>query len=307
MKKLLPLFFFLGGTLFAETTLAPAAEAALTEGSSVQTQEPAPPVALQTDIPAAAASPTMAKPATPAVAQPVPTTVPARPEFRHSTGLERDVTDPFETVYTKVLRRRLEVGYRTVSHDLDVDGQIKGDRATFEGTYFGSINELKLYDDDIQNFYFQYAFIPYAGIGITWDEMDIATKDGPSPQESDGDVNIETDMFYLFVRYPIQLPNVELQITPFFEFGKADHSVGFSAEESWAARGNSLSLSDESGEYYAYGIEFTFHERFSAHVIWRRTEFTTTGQYVNEPNNNIVPVEMRLDHDSFGFGAKFTF
>jgi hypothetical protein len=208
--------------------------------------------------------------------------------------------EPLRTFHANYLKGKLEIGTRSTSYDFDQTK--KGDRATRVGTYFGTINELKPEDDNAPTrLYLQYAFIEYFGVGVTWDDVKLATKDGPSPEETDGDVTVDSTYLYLFGRYPNQT-----HLVPFVEVGMGLHDIGFDADPNWARR-NSLTLSDEDAVFYSLGLEYWFTPNFSVNVLWRQTSFTTTGEWRNIDGRKPTPVEMKLDHEVMGFGAKYTF
>ncbi len=206
----------------------------------------------------------------------------------------------FAGFHAKYIKGKLEVGTRSTSYDFDQTQ--KGDRETRIGTYFGTINELQPKEDSSPTrIYVQYAFVEYAGVGVTWDDVRLATKDGPSEAETDGDVTVDSQYIYVFGRYPNAT-----KIVPFVEIGKGYHDIGFLAEPNWGRR-NSLTLGDADATFFSYGVELWLTPNLSVNVMQRQTSFTTTGEYRNIDGRAPTPVEMKLDHKVTGLGVKFTF
>lgn len=234
-----------------------------------------------------------------------------REPYRSHSSIHR-TPHPFhpEFEWADLFIHSLEIGYRQIS-SREFEELMKGDRQTRIGTYFGTINELKPNGEDASALYFQYAPIPYFGIGITSDDMSLATKDGPTPQETDGDVKVDSDMQYIFFRLPLDIPETQLTVTPFIEFGKVEHDVSFDAEPTWASRGNAVTLADDDSTYTAYGIEFTYNidqnHHISGHAIWRDLDLYTTGEYTVADGRAPVPIEMNLNNEQFGMGVKYSY
>jgi outer membrane protein W len=237
------------------------------------------------------------------IVPPVTTYVPA--DAVTTNGPASAATDiawetPLQAFHANHLKGKLEIGTRSTSYDFDQTQ--KGDRATRAGTYFGTINKLKPEDDSSPTrLYIQYAFVEYLGIGVTWDDVKLATKDGPTPEETDGNVTVDSTYLYLFGRYPNKT-----HLVPFAEVGMGLHDIGFDADPNWARR-NSLTLSDEDALFYSLGLEYWFTPNLSVNILQRQTSFTTTGEWKNIDGRKPSPVEMKLDHTVTGFGVKYTF
>lgn len=229
-------------------------------------------------------------------------TAPHSPQLDPEQQLALDQDNPLVTFYNFAIRNRLEVGVRRTKHKFKETQ--KGDRQTRQGTYFGTINQIIVDDDrSFNNLFFQYALHPWVAIGYNRDDYRLITRDGPTPQETDGDFTIDSRYIYLQLRY-----RFDFGLQPFVEYGRGTHKVDFDPLPAWAARGNTVTMNDrETASFLTYGVEYYFNDHVSIHVMQRRTDYTMTGQYTVRDGRAPVDIEIRADQTITGFGIKVIF
>jgi hypothetical protein len=250
--------------------------------------------------PTPAPVPTPVPPAKPV--EPAPEPVPSEPTAEVVPRLDERGAQP--DFYNRFIRQRLELGTRAfVSRSLDTTSQ-GDDTPARDDNYFGSIDRL---DPDFSSaptaFYIQYALCDYAGIGLTFDDFDMATQDAPyTAANTDGDITVESTYLYLFARYPNTY-----NLVPFCELGYGQHDIGFSPDPGWAARGNRVVMDNDSGVFYSIGVEYYFTPELSCNLIFRSVNISASGEYRVDDGRKPIPFSESFDHTAWGLGVKYTF
>jgi hypothetical protein len=247
------------------------------------------------------ASPLIAQEQAP-VETPLPVTeTTANPEIPVPAEVEVPVVaDP--TFMERYIHDRLEIGTRITS--ASVDETKRGDSETREGTYFGSINEMKVEEESGPTKWFlQYRLHTYVGVGMTFDELTLVTKDGPSEANTDGDFSIDSSYYYIYLRYPLPYGFV-----PYIEYGRGSHDVSFSPESNWSRR-NSIYVYDSSVDatFYSIGLEYHISRNFSVHVMQRWTDYSFDAEWRNIDGRTPTRFTVNMDQSVTGFGVKYTF
>lgn len=137
--------------------------------------------------------------------------------------------------------------------------------------FIGSLWGLDEIQDYVPRFFIQYAFVPYFGIGATYDHIAAKTLDTPveikNYSQGDGDVEVWGPMLYLFARYPNST-----RFTPFAEVGWAYYYAHFDESAEWASVGPGyrFEVDDTEGYFLAAGLDFTLNDHWHAQAYWRR-------------------------------------
>jgi opacity protein-like surface antigen len=286
-------------TAFAQTD-APA------EPVEAPQAEPEPSVTVPDPDPAPAPTPAPTPtPEPPPVVVPVPPPVVVPPPpVAPAVPMEDDLDSPYVKLYEDWIQQRVEVGLRVLA-SRSFDETSRGDDTPDlrEDNYFGTIDRIDPDDGAYVAIYLQYAICDYFGIGFTFDSFDATTQDKPyTSLNTDGDVTLEGTLLYVFVRYPNKY-----NIIPYFELGYADYEIGFDPEANWAARGNSVVMQNDSGTYYAIGVEYAITENFCVEAFYRSMPISGKGEYRNRDGRAPLPFELNLDHTAWGLGVKYVF
>lgn len=210
---------------------------------------------------------------------------------------------PASEFYQRFVEGRLAAG----SHffvDRSFEETRRGDTTPArDDNFFGSIDRLDPdYDSFPGSFFLQYAITDYFGIGVSLDEFEMITQDAPyRPENTDGDITVDSTYVYVFARYPN-----ETRIVPFAEFGYGLHDIGFTPEPRWAIN-NRLDFTDDEDTYFTLGVEYEFSSHFSAHLVYRRASISSTVEYNVIDGRPPLFWDVDLGYDAWGLGVKYTF
>ena len=182
----------------------------------------------------------------------------------------------------------------------------------FDGSFIGSINKLEAVEDRRLNRPFiQYAIMPYFGIGVQQDRLEIKTvttiprAQRADDRDTDGNVIMRGVLPYVFAR----LPNRTL-CTPFIEVGEARYRNRFDPDPRWYAGGRRQFILDpvSKASYRAAGLEFALGRHVALDLYYRSMDIDVPGEYHFRPDGR--PPEsfvFTMKHNSYGFGARVLF
>lgn len=195
-----------------------------------------------------------------------------------------------------------ELGTRSLYIDLITDK--KGE--PFDGSFIGSINELKADQNYLPFHPYVQALVPLEkvrlGLGLTYDELKVATEDGGG---GDGDVEMKAWTVYAIVVWPLE----ESALTPYGEIGYARYMNTFNADPAWYDNGRrNFELSDSAGLHLAIGADYVFSENWSANLYIRYVDVEVDGEYVFRGDDRPPePFTFPMEHMAYGLGVKYTF
>ncbi|MCS6772099.1 MAG: hypothetical protein NZ740_08770 [Kiritimatiellae bacterium] len=178
---------------------------------------------------------------------------------------------------------------------------------SYSGRFIGTISELEVDQNYMPTrIYAQYFFHKHFGVGLSYDEMDIDTRDEDG---SDGYINL-----YGPIVYAIGRMKVEERISPFAELGIGLFSTEFEADESWRRAGpfgrRVMDIDDPLAAVVGLGIDISLSENFSLNVYTRAILNATVDAKAYYSKNADEPFafgEFPLDSYGIGLGILYAF
>jgi opacity protein-like surface antigen len=129
---------------------------------------------------------------------------------------------------------------------------------------------------------------------------------------SDGTINLEGPLFYLFGKYPNTTP-----FTPYLELGVAYYSASWEANPAWRDSGGANShifvLDDTTGWAIGTGCEIAIYKGLCADIYWRYTEVDVGVHYYLYGKEQAINAEKRwresfpMSNYAAGLGLKYVF
>lgn len=203
---------------------------------------------------------------------------------------------------------KLEIGFRTLQ--IDLKDPRKGE--PFNNSFIGSIDTLEEEQQLISpyRFFVQYALLPWAGIGLQGDSLEIKTLTS-LPRErrrtdrvTDGNAEMKAFIPYLFVRYPNSRPAI-----PYAELGYAVYRNDFDPHPDWYENGKrNFLLKNSNAPFLAVGVDFTLNRHVEAGLYLRSIDMEVDGSYVFLGDSR--PPEaftFTMDHYAYGASLKYIF
>ncbi len=212
------------------------------------------------------------------------------------------------------ISERLELGAR-VCHFYLKDARRNGpdgpSNSNPGNNFLGSLWGLDETQDYLPRLYAQYAFIPYFGIGATYDQLVAQTRDTPVEEKNwttgDGDLHLWGPMFYLFARYPNAT-----RFTPLAELGWAYYFTHFSESYEWASGGPywRFETEDTSGYFLGLGVDVALTDQWHVNAYFRSTfgvEVDARALFSKGPRPNARAGSFPMEYDMLGLGISYCF
>ena len=170
----------------------------------------------------------------------------------------------------------------------------------FEGSFIGSLTKLKEDQDYLPTKVFvQYLVAPCWGVGASYEHVEAETWDSGG---TDGTVELDGAILYLTGR----LPQFDL-FRPYGEIGLAYFASSFDYDPVWYDGGRHImELDDSMGISLALGADVLLSEQWALNLMARYTEADVDAE-VFTAGHRTAEGNFRMDHFSFGVGAKYAF
>lgn len=209
--------------------------------------------------------------------------------------------------YDQWMKDHLEVGARVCYFKLQ-DNRRSGDNGydnwNLDQNYIGSLWGLDEEQNYFPRLYVQYAFIPYAGVGLTYDQAKAKTLDWGNEEKtvesSDGSLEIVGPLLYLFGRYP----NAS-HFMPFAELGVAHYAADFNQSGERGNTGHHMNVDDTDALFVGLGLMASLPRHWSCELYYRRMENADVDAKSDLSGEVTRRGSFPMDYDLFALGASY--
>ena len=203
---------------------------------------------------------------------------------------------------------------------------LQDDHRSMSDTFIGNISDLDAAQDLAPwKVYIDYDFNRYAGLELTWDQVEADIVNGVGTKSTDGTIHMGGPILTLVGRWP----NASA-FTPFLGAGAAfwnasfDHSAwwkyGYANEEAYADSGRvneprngktrNMTFEDNIGFVATAGVDCRVGRHWSADLYLRYIDISTEDTYtLNAPGHDpdVTRATFPLDHLAAGLGVSYHF